>query len=74
MKERLICDIVSDYTDNHSSYCRYVVTDKNNMVLAEGVSSSPEWVRYDAGGHHTQKKFDELYPDGWEVSFNFKSQ
>lgn len=49
----------------------YVVVDENNIVVAQGVSSDPEWVRHDAGGYHTKKQFDEMFPQGWRVNFNF---
>jgi hypothetical protein len=49
----------------------YVVTDEHGIVVAMGTSSNADWVRYDAGGHHTKRKFDEMFPDGWEVDFDF---
>ena len=49
----------------------YVVTDEHGIVVANGVSSSPSWVKHDAGGYHTKRKFDDLFPQGWQVNFDF---
>jgi hypothetical protein len=62
----LDCYIVDTTPDNN----RYVVKD-GTKVITSGTSSSPSWVRNDAGGHHTKKEFDILYPEGWEVIFHF---
>ena len=44
----------------------YEVLD-GDLVVASGVSSSIHWAKHDAGGFHTRARFDELYPEGWEV-------
>jgi hypothetical protein len=49
----------------------YVVTDEHGIVVAEGTSSSESWVRHDAGGYHTKATFDRLFPQGWQVNFDF---
>lgn len=49
----------------------YIVTDESGIVVAEGASSSPEWVRNDAGGYHTKRDFDAKFPQGWSVNFDF---
>jgi hypothetical protein len=66
-KELLNCYIVNDDGRNIT----YEVQDSNNIVVATGVSSSPDYVKHDAGGYHTKKRFDDLFPDGWTVRFEF---
>lgn len=69
---QLKCSIVRVYDFGGSSpNFEYVVVDENNIVIAEGTSSSPAWVRHDAGGYHTKEKFDQLFPQGWTVIFDF---
>ena len=68
---QLLCAIVSVSPGVSSPNYEYVVTDESNIVVATGISSSPEWVRNDAGGYHTKAKFDEMFPHGWQVSFAF---
>jgi hypothetical protein len=64
---KLRCRIV----ETNSWFMRYIVYDENNIGVAEGCSSSPDWVRHDAGGYHTKERFDKMFPQGWEVSFDF---
>lgn len=65
--KKLNCKIFStDLFGNHN----YVVKD-GDEIITEGTSSSLRWVKHDAGGYHTKEKFDELYPEGWEVEFSF---
>lgn len=69
---QLQCSIVDDVMLRPGSrICSYVVTDANGIVVAEGASSNEDWVRHDAGGYHTKRKFDEMFPNGWQVNFNF---
>ena len=70
---QLRCSIVhADHPPGFSSQnFSYVVTDESGIVVAEGVSSSPSWVRHDAGGFHTKQNFDEKFPQGWCVDFDF---
>ena len=69
---QLRCAIVRGTVLRTESTClEYVVTDENNIVVAEGTSSSPDWVRHDAGGYHTKQRFDEMFPQGWQVHFDF---
>lgn len=72
-KKKLVCKILevkpSLYFGGSPDY-KYAVYD-GKKIVSKGVSSSLGWVKHDAGGYHTQKKFDELYPDGWEVTFDF---
>lgn len=70
---RLICSIVKDeYVLNGTSRnVTYVVKTEDGEEVAKAVSSSYSWVRHDAGGYHTQEKFDELFPEGWFVAFEF---
>lgn len=69
--EQLTCSIVDVSPGFASPNYSYVVTDRNGVVVAQGVSSSESWVRHDAGGYHTKKNFDEKFPHGWQVTFNF---
>ncbi len=55
---------------NQGTDYKYSVWDGDKKV-AEGTSSSFEWVQHDAGGYHTKKDFDKLYPEGWKVEFDF---
>ena len=68
---QLRCSIVAAQEGFSSPNLTYVVQDENDIVVAQGVSSSPDWVRHDAGGYHTKNKFDEMFPQGWNVEFNF---
>lgn len=71
---KLLCKIVDKQFDGLSSHnLTYKVYD-GKKVVATGVSSSLVWVINDAGGYHTKTKFNELYPDGWEVHFDFSSR
>lgn len=68
----LKCSIVNSYIlPGGSRCCDYIVCD-GQKVVARGTSSSPEWVKHDAGGYHTKRDFDQRYPDGWSVSFDFE--
>lgn len=67
----LQCSIANVFPGVSSPNFCYVVTDADGIVVAEGISSSPDWVRHDAGGYHTKEKFDKLFPRGWTVHFNF---
>jgi hypothetical protein len=58
-----------NYYDDNSVVAAYAVLDGDGKLVTTGASSSFEWVKHDAGGYHTKKVFDELYPDGWEVIF-----
>lgn len=69
MKE-LNCVILDISNGISSPNITYGVFDGEQQV-SQGVSSSIDWVKNDAGGFHTKKKFDKLYPDGWIVNFNF---
>lgn len=68
---QLFCSIVAVSPGHESPDHNYVVTDESGIVIAEGTSSSPGWVKHDAGGYHTKKKFDEMFPQGWHVNFDF---
>ena len=71
MKKQLLCVITDDYTTpSGSRNTSYVVLD-GEEVVSKGISSNPSWVKHDAGGYHTKEKFDTLYPNGWEVDFDF---
>jgi hypothetical protein len=51
----------------------YVVKDPEGSIVASGVSSSPDWVKHDAGGHHTRRNFDGRYgPGQWVVRFDWE--
>lgn len=69
--EQLTCSIVDVSPGLSEPNYTYVVTDRHGIVVAQGVSSSEAWVRHDAGGYHTKKNFDEKFPHGWQVRFNF---
>ena len=50
---------------------QYIVIDKDNKMVANGVSSNESFVKSDAGGFHTKERFDELYgADNWVVDFS----
>lgn len=69
----LTCKIVRSYWPQgfqHACY-DYEVYDGSGEVVAVGTSSSPDWVKHDAGGYHTKVNFNERYPEGWSVSFDF---
>ena len=70
---KLVCSIVHrEHGPGFSSPClRYVVKDESGAVVADGVSSSEAFVRHDAGGYHTKRRFDEMFPQGWSVTFDF---
>lgn len=68
---QLRCKIVDRFRLGSAQGLAYIVTDPSGIVIAEGVSSSEAWVRRDAGGHHTKRTFDQLFPAGWVVSFEF---
>lgn len=70
---KLKCSIVrvEHIPGSSSPNVAYVVTDPNAIVVAQGTSSSTEWVKHDAGGYHTKREFDRLFPDGWIVEFDF---
>lgn len=68
MKKKLLCAI--DRTHSAPGALRYVVFD-GLAIVASGFSSTLEWVKLDAGGHHTKKDFDARYPEGWEIEFDF---
>lgn len=68
---QLQCSIVQAFYLGSSPIMNYVVTDESGIVVAAGSSSSPDWVRHDAGGYHTKSKFDEMFPQGWQVNFDF---
>lgn len=72
MKEKkiLTCKIIKVEHCFSSPNLTYEVYD-GDKVVSTGVSSSEDWVKHDAGGYHTKEKFDKLYPQGWEVKFNF---
>lgn len=70
--KQLKCEIISiEHPQGFESpNYKYAVFDDKEIV-ATGVSSSLSWVRHDASGYHTKKDFDALYPDGWNVNFDF---
>ena len=68
--KQLICKIMSVTHGLSSPNYEYAVFDGESIV-AVGISSSESFVRSDAGGYHTKETFDELYPDGWNVTFDF---
>lgn len=69
--KHLICKIVADNPAvSVGRDIKYVVLD-GDEVVASGISSSESWVKYDAGGYHTKKTFDDRYPEGWQVHFSF---
>lgn len=66
MKKQLKCKIIHAQPD----FYRYIVLDGYEIV-SNGVSSSQSWVINDAGGYHTDTKFNEKYGVGnWEVDFS----
>ena len=69
-KKKLYCRIDSISDGVSSPNFSYSVYDGKKKV-ATGVSSSLFWVKNDAGGYHTKQKFDRLYPQGWEVEYDF---
>jgi hypothetical protein len=70
-EKKLVCRIeISDLTQTGGAVYNYAVYDGEDIV-AEGSSSSPDWVKHDAGGYHTKAEFDIRYPEGWKVSFDF---
>lgn len=69
MNERLTCKVVDISPGSGSPNWIYEVWNDHGARVASGVSSSEWWVRHDAGGYHTKRKFDELYPEGWTVEF-----
>lgn len=69
--EQLYCSITNVSPGFSSPNVEYVVADSHGIVVAQGVSSSPEWVKHDAGGYHTKAKFDDMFPNGWQVAFDF---
>lgn len=68
---QLRCAIVDRFYGGSAPCLTYLVTDEHGIVIAQGVSSSEDFVRHDAGGYHTKKRFDEMFPHGWAVSFDF---
>lgn len=68
--KKLVCKIMSVTQGFSSPNYEYAVFD-GEEVVSVGVSSNESWVRHDAGGYHTKEKFDKLYPEGWEVTFDF---
>jgi len=70
-KTKLFCSIVATDYSGRGPNMKYVVTDQDGIIVADGISSSEAWVRYDAGGYHTQREFDKMFPEGWEVEFDF---
>lgn len=53
----------------------YVVTDKDNVVVARGISSNESWAEHDAGGYHTKWFFNDIYGVGnWHVNFAWKKE
>jgi len=72
--KRLLCKIDKIIERDSFEYPRdfeYSVWDGDQRV-AEGTSSSLDWVKNDAGGYHTKKNFDERYPGGWEVEYEWE--
>lgn len=70
--KELVCKITNAYRlPTGSEVYDYAIYDGNEIV-AQGSSSSPDWVRHDAGGYHTKANFDSRYPGGWNVSFDFQ--
>jgi len=69
-KVKLICKIENITNGFDCKLYNYSVWDGKKKV-ANGTSSSLDWVRNDAGGYHTKDVFDKLYPNGWEVEFGF---
>lgn len=70
--KKLHCRIIEttrNPMNGHEDYS-YEVLD-GDKIVSTGVSSSPWWVKHDAGGFHTKEEFDKLYPDGWEVEYDF---
>lgn len=63
---------INEITDqgSPSPNYHYSVWD-GDIEVAHGISSSESWVKNDAGGYHTKEKFDKMYPEGWEVKFDF---
>lgn len=71
----LTCKILhNEWPDGFSSPNYYYEVYDGDEMVAGGVSSSPAFVKKDAGGYHTKAKFDELYPEGWVVEFDFDKQ
>ena len=68
---QLTCAIVDRFYGGSEPCLTYLVMDDNGIVVAQGVSSNEDWVRHDAGGYHTKKRFDEMFPHGWNVGFDF---
>jgi hypothetical protein len=69
----LKCKILRSIPAAHSlanGHCDYAIYDGEKTV-AEGSSTSPDWVKHDAGGYHTKAEFDLRYPEGWRVEFDF---
>lgn len=71
-KVKLVCKIDwrTPCVFSHDENIHYSVYD-GEEVVAQGISSSESWVKNDAGGYHTKEKFDEKYPNGWEVTYSF---
>lgn len=68
--KQLVCKIMNVTHGSYGYNYEYAVFDGEELVSV-GVSSSESFVRHDAGGYHTKEKFDKLYPDGWNVTFDF---
>lgn len=68
--KQLVCKIMNVTHGISSPNYEYAVFDGKDVVSV-GVSSNESWVRHDAGGYHTKEKFDGLYPEGWNVNFDF---
>jgi hypothetical protein len=49
---------------------RYRILD-DCLIVAEGKCSSLDWVRIDARSTHVRQEFNEMFPEGWEVEFDF---
>jgi len=64
---KLKCKIIK--TSNN--FYNYIVIDKDYNIVANGMSSSENWVINDAGGYHTKDEFDKLYGENnWDVDFS----
>lgn len=70
---QLTCKVEIEYGVSHANTSpdnwNWSVYDGDIVVMA-GTSSNDYWTRSDVS-ERGKKRLDELYPDGWEMTFDF---
>lgn len=72
--EKLTCSIVDyqparDYLSEANYH--YEVRDEANNDVFKGTASSQNWAKKDTQNTYASKIYDERFPEGWKIEYNF---